>query len=281
MAELFRIAFPGPIPELVINEGESVGLYGENGGEKSAVLERIFELGKGVSYRSFPKISASERQLFRSEVCYFNGDLKADFRGTVSEFITEHSVKIGKNSVDTVDALSITPSELTLTSREISDDLASRLALLEVLSSGAKTVLLDDVFGLIPRFKEKLAVYLKSVREERGINLVIASSDVAFIAELSDVAVILDGGEIVEAGPVEGVLLHPSHPYSRWLINASILKKNIDLTFIRTDKDAKVKRGCRYAQICPQRKDECANRVPEPTVTKHTVTACHLVKKTK
>ncbi|GAA4474599.1 ABC transporter ATP-binding protein [Rhodococcus olei] len=58
---------------------------------------------------------------------------------------------------------------------------------------------------------------------EHGTALLLITHDLAVVSQLCDRALVMRGGEIVEAGPIGKVLGDPEHPYTRSLLDASRL----------------------------------------------------------
>ena len=75
-----------------------------------------------------------------------------------------------------------------------------------VLTARPEVVALDEpTRGLDYAAKEMLAgIVRRLVAEGRGV--VVASHDVEFVARIADEVVVMAGGEVVSAGPVEQVL---------------------------------------------------------------------------
>ncbi len=59
---------------------------------------------------------------------------------------------------------------------------------------------------------------LKALRAEQGCAFLFVSHDLALIEEMTDQALVLQQGRIVERGPVSRLLRKPEHPYTRGLI---------------------------------------------------------------
>ena len=61
---------------------------------------------------------------------------------------------------------------------------------------------------------------LADLREQQRLTLVFIGHDLAAISFIADQLLVLDQGQIVEAGATDAVLRHPQHPVTRALIAA-------------------------------------------------------------
>ena len=62
---------------------------------------------------------------------------------------------------------------------------------------------------------------LAEVVATRGLGLLLISHDLAVVAEMTDHAMVMDAGRVVDRGPVTRLLEAPNHPASRRLAAAS------------------------------------------------------------
>ncbi len=62
---------------------------------------------------------------------------------------------------------------------------------------------------------------LQELQRETGMGLLIITHDLGVVAEIADDVVVMNGGEIVEAGPTLQVYRNPAHAYTRKLIGAA------------------------------------------------------------
>ena len=62
---------------------------------------------------------------------------------------------------------------------------------------------------------------LEELQAEMGLGLVLITHDLGVVAEVADRVVVMNAGEIVEAGTPSGIYHHAKHPYTRKLIAAA------------------------------------------------------------
>ena len=62
---------------------------------------------------------------------------------------------------------------------------------------------------------------LGELQDEMGLGLVLITHDLGVVAEVADRVVVMNAGEIVEAGTPSGIYHHARHPYTRKLIAAA------------------------------------------------------------
>jgi len=62
---------------------------------------------------------------------------------------------------------------------------------------------------------------IRRLRDQRDLGVLLISHDIGVIAQTCDKVVVMYGGRVMEAGPVEDVLTEPKHPYTRALLECS------------------------------------------------------------
>ena len=61
---------------------------------------------------------------------------------------------------------------------------------------------------------------IENLRKSRGMGVIFITHDFGVVADIADRVIVMQTGEIVEAGTADEVLLNPQHPYTRALIDA-------------------------------------------------------------
>ena len=103
---------------------------------------------------------------------------------------------------------------------------------------------------------------------ERGTALIWITHVLAVVAGLADRVSVMYAGRIVEAGPIDDVLDHPVHPYTRGLIGSvpSRNKRGVPLYQIpgMTPALLNLPPGCAFRERCPRADAAC---LEEPAIT--------------
>jgi peptide/nickel transport system ATP-binding protein len=63
-----------------------------------------------------------------------------------------------------------------------------------------------------------LVEQLRQLQIDRGLSMVFITHNLAVVRSIAQDVVVLSGGVIVERGPVDQVLNHPMHEYTRQLL---------------------------------------------------------------
>ncbi|MCD0449841.1 ATP-binding cassette domain-containing protein [Actinocorallia sp. API 0066] len=103
--------------------------------------------------------------------------------------------------------------------------LRRRAALREVLGSGARVIVVDEPTAGLDGRDRAAVVRALAERKAAGAVVVLASHDLAAVAELADRVVVLHEGEPIEQGPAAGVLAAPLHPRTRRLLAGPVTRQ--------------------------------------------------------
>ncbi|MEN8041009.1 MAG: ATP-binding cassette domain-containing protein [Actinomycetota bacterium] len=176
-----------------VGSSESVALFGPNGGGKSSVMRLI----AGTVGRSEPLASAS----YLPQTPYL-------FRGTVRSNLllglTSEESDIARSLADdfAVGHLLDNPSD------EVSGGEAQRISLARTLASRAPLVLLDEPLAPInAASRNDVAGIIRGCTAHRS--MLWATHSVEAVRAIADRLIVIDGGEVLQEGPVVEVLESP------------------------------------------------------------------------
>ena len=106
---------------------------------------------------------------------------------------------------------------------------------------------------------------LKRLKAERALGMIFITHDIALASDLCDRIVVAYGGEHVESGSAEEVILAPKHPYTQKLL-ASIPRMDgaEKPEFLEGSPPDLVDppSGCRFHPRCPYAFEPCAKEPP-------------------
>jgi ABC-type glutathione transport system ATPase component len=115
------------------------------------------------------------------------------------------------------------PPEVYLDRRahELSGGQRQRVVIAGALAVEPEVLVADEpVASLDTSARGEILALLLRLRAELGLAAIIATHDLAVAWQVADRVAVMKDGRIAEAGPVEDVLLAPSHPYTRQLVAA-------------------------------------------------------------
>ncbi|HEX5436997.1 MAG TPA: ABC transporter ATP-binding protein [Gemmatimonadaceae bacterium] len=88
------------------------------------------------------------------------------------------------------------------------------VAMARALAAEPSVLLLDEPFSALdPRRRTTVRREVRALHRERGMTVLQVTHDFTEAGLLGDVAVLLDGGRVLQHGPPEEVFRHPASPY--------------------------------------------------------------------
>jgi len=121
---------------------------------------------------------------------------------------------------------------------------------------------------------------IKDLKDKLNMSLIYISHDMGVINKVSEKIVVMYNGEVVEQGPKAKIFEHPSHPYTRALINCmprgGVVKENTKLNTIKgyVRRRGIVEGGCPYAERCDARNDTCEAKYGMRSIGDEHIAAC-------
>jgi ABC-type glutathione transport system ATPase component len=220
--------------------GRSLAIVGESGSGKTTVARMICGLERPTSGtitacgrdRSRPARRGSERKARGREVQIVFQDpySSLDPRQTGAELIDEvlrvhhdHSAADRRRVVrELADVVGLDQRQIDALPRALSGGQRQRVAIARALATDPRVLILDEsVAALDVSIQAQVLNVLADIRDERGISYILISHDLAVVRQLTEDAIVMQRGIVVERGATADVLDHPQHAYTQ-LLRASV-----------------------------------------------------------
>lgn len=275
-----------------IRKGEILGLAGQSGSGKSTLGDLLLNLERPTSGEirfqgdDISKYTKSEMKKFRQECQMVFQDPYESLnpRITVGRLVLEPLVihDIGdreertERTLQALEDAGLHPPETYLNKlpRELSGGERQRVSIARALVLNPSFLVADEPVSMLDvSVRSGILNLFKELKERRDLTMLYISHDLTTINYLSDRTMIMYLGNIVEIGPTEEVIHHPSHPYTETLIKAvpttDLQRKaeSADLAEYQLDP-IDLPTGCRFEPNCSYATKEC--REGEPPITQFT-----------
>jgi ABC-type glutathione transport system ATPase component len=97
-----------------------------------------------------------------------------------------------------------------------------RVAIARALATDPRVLILDEsVAALDVSIQAQVLNVLADIRDRQGISYVLISHDLAVVRQLTEHAIVMQRGVVVEQGRTSDILDNPQHPYTQ-LLRASV-----------------------------------------------------------
>lgn len=103
---------------------------------------------------------------------------------------------------------------------ELSGGQMQRLMIARIFMLHPKLLIADEPTSMVDACSRSTILdMLLKLRDENEMTIIFITHDVGLAYYVSDTLYIMERGKVVESGPVEDVIIHPQHPYTRQLIS--------------------------------------------------------------
>ncbi|MEP4546682.1 MAG: ABC transporter ATP-binding protein [Saccharospirillum sp.] len=223
-----------------VNQGQSVGLVGESGCGKSttsSMLVRLLDTTDGeILYQGTDLAQIPAEQFGKHPL---RGDIQMVFQDATDSLNPRHSARAciaeplrrlaglrGKAVHERVEELAeLTGLPANLLDRfphQLSGGQKARVGIARAIALDPKFLILDEpTAALDVSIQAVILNLLADLRARLGMSYLFVSHDLNVVRLLCDEVIVMQNGEVVEAGPTEQVMSAPQHPYTRALLAAA------------------------------------------------------------
>jgi peptide/nickel transport system ATP-binding protein len=151
---------------------------------------------------------------------------------------------------------------------EMSGGIRQRVMIAMALSCNPQLIIADEpTTALDVTIQAQILELIKKIQADSGAALLLITHDLAVVAETVQNVAVMYAGRVVEAGPVEDVLLRPQHPYTLGLLNSipALHKRGRKLDVIKgvVPNPFRMPPGCKFEPRCPYAWEVCRRSEPD------------------
>ena len=245
-----------------IRPGDAIGIVGESGSGKTTlarVLVGILAPSSGtVEVLGRPWSAVGHRDPTRRKVQMIFQDPYASLnprmtaRETVSEVLQIWNSwprrQAHERAEERLAEVGILGEAIDRRPGSLSGGQCQRVGIARALACDPDILIADEpTSSLDVSVQANILNMLVGFRETRGLALVFISHDLSVVRYITDRALVMYQGKVVEAGPTSRLLSEPSHPYTLCLVN-SIPGSGTAPQLVRNS--VRPDRGCVFATRC-------------------------------
>jgi peptide/nickel transport system ATP-binding protein len=284
-----------------IRRGQVFGLAGESGSGKTTVIRVALMLtpptSGAVIFEGVDLTKLSKRQLKkyrpRLQIVFQDPYESMNPRMTVFDVVSEglwvnNLVSSRNEAIERVTRalrdVQITPPEeyLFRYPHELSGGQRQRVAVARALVLDPNLILADEPVSMLDvSIRAEVINILLSIREKRGISIMLVTHDLALSKDMVDELAVMYVGKIVESGPAQELVSAPYHPYTHAL-TAAVPVPDPEAPKVRVLAKGEIPTnispppGCRFHPRCAFAQSVCAEKEPPlEEVAPSRLVACH------
>jgi oligopeptide transport system ATP-binding protein len=230
--------------DLEVPAGGSLAIVGESGSGKTTIARMIVGLARPTAGtivacgcdRSTPARSTAERRRRGAEVQivfqdpYSSLDPRHSTERAIGEVIRLHGA--GRDAAarrarvaELAELVGLDDRMLRALPSALSGGQRQRIAIARALAAEPRLIILDEsVAALDVSIQAQILNLLADIRESTGVSYIVISHDLAVVRQITDEAIVMHHGRVVERGRTETILDDPQDPYTR-LLRASVPRK--------------------------------------------------------
>lgn len=285
VSKIYRVGAFGSRSLLAVNKvsfevrkGQVVSLIGESGSGKSTIGKMILRLLKpnegkiffngeditGFEGESLKNYYGQVQGVFQDPFSSYNPIFKAEriFKVVHEEFFPQVSEAEWRERVETaLSSVGLNPAHvLNKYPHQLSGGQLQRFLIARALLLNISFLVADEIISMLDASTRIDVLNLLADLKAHGLSILFITHDLSLAYYISERAVILYRGNIVEQGAVEKIFNNPLHPYTRMLMESvPRLDRKWGKEITQVEREMKhLRYGCPYYQRCPVAEKRCA-----------------------
>ena len=267
-----------------LGKNESLAIVGESGSGKTQLVFSILDLlaknakvSGSIKYESNEILNLSEHEMnrirsekisiiFQDPMTSLNPYMR--IRDQLNEVLIHHKGYKAKEataeSVRMLDAVKIPDAKnrINMFPYEFSGGMRQRVMIAMSLLCNPNIIIADEpTTALDVTVQAQIIELFKEIKKEFQTSLILITHNMGIVDQISDKTLVLYAGRVMEYGLTKDIFMHPSHPYTRGLIEA-IPRIDIEYESLKTipgDPPNMFERpeGCVFRSRCQKPTHDC------------------------
>ncbi|MBI1170854.1 dipeptide ABC transporter ATP-binding protein [bacterium] len=222
---------------LTVRAGETLGVVGESGSGKTTLALAILRLigsegkvlldGKDISAIAKSALRPLRRDMqvvFQDPFGSLSPRMTAE--AIISEGLGVHGVDPGRNRREMVAEImaevGLDPGTMHRYPHEFSGGQKQRIAIARAMILRPRLVVLDEpTSALDMTVQVQIVDLLRDLQRRHGLAYVFISHDLRVVRALSHKVMVMQAGDVIEAGACETLFANPQHDYTKALLSAA------------------------------------------------------------
>ncbi len=156
---------------------------------------------------------------------------------------------------------------------QLSGGMRQRVMIAMALACSPSLIIADEpTTALDVTVQAQILDLMRELKQKLNSSILMITHDLGVIAGFADRVAVMYAGQIVEQSPVNDIFYHPSHPYTKGLLE-SVPRVDIDATITGKSRLKTIEgvvpdplhfpSGCRFHPRCPIVIDKCKTDIPQ------------------
>ncbi|RDE19666.1 ABC transporter ATP-binding protein [Motiliproteus coralliicola] len=169
---------------------------------------------------------------------------------------------------------------------ELSGGMRQRIIIAIALLLDPVLIIADEpTTALDVTIQAEIMELLLNLCDSNNVGLILITHDLGVVSQITQKAIVMYAGRIIEQGPTKEIINDAQHPYTQGLINAlpqqTVPGQRLNQIPGSMPSLQAIPSGCAFNPRCDFVMDECKTRLPEFTRSGGCSVACHMVRAMK
>jgi peptide/nickel transport system ATP-binding protein len=218
--------------------GQVMAIVGESGSGKSTLVRAVAGLATPAEGRIMfegvalpPLGKRSKAMLHGIQMVFQDPGASLNPRQSIRTVLEEPLIVVGRldgaarrrRAEELMDLVHLDHRLLDLRPSALSGGQKQRVAIARALSMEPRLLIADEALSALDfANQDKVSALLLELKDRLNLAMLFVSHDMRSVRRMADHVCVIEGGQVVEQGPVAEVLYHPKSAYTQLLLAAAL-----------------------------------------------------------